>query len=156
MTNHWVKKYKKLKSDLEDKAGYVKTSETISEADKKNIKKSYLETSKRLEIWLDHLVSTIEHKDGQALQQLSEGNIDQELKAELLDIFAFYSNEFQLLFEEVTGQEAKMVVTHTRLMSEVDQEKSVHWNGSNDKIQREFLISNVKKPLQPAAWNSLF
>jgi|GEM_PF-3262735 len=156
MTNHWVKKFKKLKSDLEDKAGYVKTSENISEADKKIIKKSYLETSKRLEMWLDHLVTTIETKDGQALQQLSEGNIDQELKEELLEIFSYYSNDFQLHFEEITGQEAKMVVSHTRLMSECEAPNAQQLNNRNDNIQRDFLISNVKKPLQPAAWNSLF
>lgn len=155
LTNHWVKKYKKLKTDLEDKAGFVKTANNINETDKQLIKVSFLETSKKLDQWLDHLVYTIETKDGKALQQMSEGNIDPELKEELLDIFAFYSNEFQLKYEEVTGQQSKMVFSHSKLMSEGEVGPHV-WTGSNDKIQKDFLISNVKQPLQPASWNSLF
>lgn len=157
MTNHWVKKYKKLKADLEDKAGFVKTATNISEAEKQTVKESYLATSKKLDIWLDHLVTAIEKKDGAFMQQLSEGNMDQDLKEELLDIFAFYSSEFQLVYDEVTGMKSKMLFSHSKLMGEAENQSfEANWSGTPEKIQRDFLISNVKQPLQPAPWNSLF
>lgn len=157
LNNHWVKKYKKLKNDLEDKAGFVKTAENISSSEKENIKEAYQITSKMLDSWLDHLLTKIEKKDGPFLQELSQGQMDPELKEELLEIFAFYSSEFQVLYEEVTGQNTKMVLSHSKLMS--DNESSgdqFSWNATAENILKEYLISNVKQPLRPADWNALF
>lgn len=157
LNNHWVKKYKKLKNDLEDKAGFVKTAENISAAEKENIKEAYQTTSKMLDSWLDHLLATIEKKDGPFMQQLSEGNMDPELKEELLEIFAYYSSEFQVMYEEVTGQNTKMVISHSKLMSDnVPSGDQASWNATPEKILKEYLISNVKQPLRPAPWNALF
>ena len=153
MTNQWVKKYKKLKTDLEDKAGFVKTLENVSEADQQLIKASYQQTSKMLDHWLDHLVASIEKNNDVAMAKLAEGSMDEELKAELLEIFSFYSNDFTTKYEEVTGIETKTVVTHARLMEDGSMEPTVVPTG---KVERDFLISNVKKPLQPANWNALF
>ena len=154
LSNSWVKKYKKLKSDLEEKAAVVKNMENLSEADLKSIEKSYKKTSKMLEEWLDHLIIALETGNKETINQLSEGSIDPVLKEELLVIYTIYANEFSTRYEEITGLEGKTVLSHNRLMADGNSESS-DLNLVN-KFDRSFLIATVKDPLTPSDWKAIY
>jgi len=153
MANSWVKKYKKLKTDLEEKAYFVKNMENISESDLKAMEKSYKKTTKLLDKWLvDFATSLDEKKENVTL--LSEGSISYELKEELFDIFAMYSNEFSTQYEDITGLQAKSVITHEQLMK--DELTEPNSATSFEKIDKSFLMANVIPTLKPSAWNKLY
>jgi hypothetical protein len=153
MANSWVKKYKKLKTDLEEKAYFVKNMENISESDLKTMEQSYKKTSKLLDKWLvDFAASMDEKKENIVL--LSEGSINNDLKEELFEIFTIYSNDFTTKYEDITGLPSKSVLSHEQLRKDELTES----NGpvSFDKINKSFLMANVVPSLKPSAWNKIY
>ena len=153
LSNSWVKKYKKLKTDLEEKAYFIKNMENISETDLIAMEKSYKKTSKLLDKWLvDFATSLDEKKENVTL--LSEGSISYELKEELFDIFTMYSNDFTTRFEDITGLQSKFVITHEQLMQ--DDLTAPNTLTSFEKIDRSFLMANVVPTLKPSAWNKIY
>lgn len=153
LSNSWVKKYKKLKSDLEEKAYVAKSMENISESDLKSIEKSYKKTSKMLEAWVDHLVADLEKNNHQIIYKMSEGSISEDLKKELLDIFTFYANDFSTLYEEATGLKSRTIFTHSALLE--DGQQALDIEAGKLKVEKNFLLANVKKPLSPTDWKTL-
>lgn len=154
MTNHWVKKYKKLKSDLENKAVHVKDMDNISEAERANIEKSYGQTSQRLEQWLDNLINQVDNNNQVVLAHLAEGSMEPELKTQLLDIFSFYANDFASHYEEVTGEGVKAIMSNNKLLEDGQQNFNIKVPAG--KVEKDFLIAYVKKPLSPMAWSALY
>lgn len=154
MTNNWVKKYKKLKTDLENKAVHVKDMDNISKADRTNIEKSYEETSRRLELWLDNLITQIDLNNQVVLNHLASGGMEPELKSELLGIFTFYSNNFATQYEDITGEGVQAIMSNSKLMEDGEQNSNI--KVPVGKVEKEFLIANVKMPLSPTAWDALY
>lgn len=154
MTNHWVKKYKKLKSDLENKAVHVKDMDNISESERANIEKSYMHTSQRLEQWLDNLINEVDNNNQGVLAHLAEGTMEPQLKNELLDIFSFYANDFASHYEEVTGKGVKAIMPNHKLMEDGEQNPRI--KVPSGKVEKDVLIAYVKKPLSPTAWSALY
>jgi len=153
MTNQWVSKYKKLKTDLENKAIFIKNMENISERDLAKLKKSYTATSKMLDTWLDHLVVSI-HDKNETMEQIAQGDINSELKEELQKIFTFYADNFSTFYEETTGQKSNFVIDSPKTEDSESNEETA-WT-QEKPIEVDFLLSNVKKPLRPNNWNSIF
>jgi len=153
MANSWVKKYKKLKTDLEEKAYFIKNMENISESDLLVMEKSYKKTSKLLDKWLVDFAGSVDgNKENVTL--LSEGSISNDLKEELFAIYTMYSNEFSTRFEEITGMQSKSVITHEQLMK--DELSGPIENTSFEKIDRSFFMANIVPPLKPSAWNKIY
>jgi hypothetical protein len=154
MQNQWITKYKKLKTDLENKAAYVKNLEKISDRDLGAIKGSYVETSRMLDAWLDHFVNSIHQNKASSFENLSHGEISQELKDELQTIFTFYANDFSTMYEDITGEEPKVVTNLGE--SETENSDSDLRISQDANIEMELLIAKVKTPLTPMAWNSIY
>jgi hypothetical protein len=154
MANLWVKKYKKLKNDLEEKATYAKGLKNVKEADLEELESAYNQTSKKLETWLDDVVASIGTNQKEALVLISEGKISQELKNELLEIFTFYSNEFVTRYEDITGDRGRSLLTHSKLMED-GQPCGTMTEVEKEKVDKEFLLAFFKKPLTPSNWKSL-
>jgi len=153
MANSWVKKYKKLKTDLEDKAYFIKNMENISESDLKSMEKNYQITTKMLDTWLLDFANSVELKK-ENISYLSEGTINPELKQELLDIFTYYTDNFTTQYEDITGQKSKMIISHQQLMEEGEIISS---NSTNfEKVDRPFLMANLVEPLKSTAWNKIY
>jgi len=153
MTNKWVNKYKKLKMDLENKAIYVKNMEDLNDEELAKVKASYLTTSKMLDAWLDHLVESI-HSKNETLDQIAHGDINSDLKEELQRIFTFYADDFSTLYEQTTGQKSTIVIDSP---STDESENSSTASLLLDKpVEVDFLLANVKKPLSPNNWNSIY
>jgi hypothetical protein len=156
LANSWVKKYKKLKKDLEEKASFVKNMKNISESDLKIMETSYSKTSERLDAWLLHFAESIEN-DEKTITYLNEGSISPELKTELVGIFTYYANEYSTKFEDLTGIQTKTLITHQVLNGEEKSEDNSKIEmPTNGKIDKNYLLANVIKPLKPSAWNSIF
>lgn len=153
LTNQWVMKYKKLKTDLENKAAYVKNMDKISERDLTKMKKSYNATNVLLDDWIEHLAVSIQN--GSDLEQLAHGGISEDLKKELEIIFSFYANDFSTKFEELTGQEASFVIGAPGNDNEADPANGTGLQPTEKNIDREFLTAKVKKMLVPSDWNSI-
>ncbi len=146
-------KYKKLKTDLENKAAYVKNMEKISEKDLKEMKSSFNATNIMLDEWLGHFVSSL--SEGKNIEELSSGNIAPDLKSELEEIFTFYANDFSTRFEDLTGQESRFVIGSPVNADQSSKRLSAEINVSESGIDRELLTSKVKKILVPNDWNSI-
>lgn len=154
MANSWVKKYKKLKNDLEEKASYAKGLQNVKDSDLKDLKTAYDITSKRLEKWLDDVVVSIGTNQKEALVLIADGKIDQDLKEELLSIFSYYSSEFVTRYEDITGDQGKTLLPHSKLMEDGSPCGNVA-EVEKEKIDKNFLIAYFKKPLVPSDWKSL-
>ncbi len=154
LSNSWVKKYKKLKNDLEDKATYAKGLKNVKESDLKELERAYNKTSQKLEKWLDDVVYTIGNNPKESIELMSEGKINQQLKEELLAVFTYYSSEFLTCYEEITGDQGRNLFTHSRLMED-GQPSGTVTEADKQKIEKDELQSSFKKPLVPSEWNSL-
>ena len=151
MTSKWIGKYKKLKFDLENKAATLKEMEDLSEDDYARIRTSYASTGKKLEVWLQHLITTLEKADPASTEYFAKGELNPELENEFRKLGTFYANEFSTLYDEITG-------THTRPAISFDDSdepvkvmppSTIVW-----KFDREELTASIQ-PLIPADWNSL-
>jgi len=155
MTNQWVTKYKKLKTDLENKAAFIKNMENLSSKDLATIKKSYVETTFMLDSWLNHLVTSIQEDKTKNLEQLANGNITDDLKEELQEIFTFYANDFSTKYEDVTGIKNSAVIG-SPIMGQENTEISTEVYSSSSEVDMDMLLAKVKKPLSPSDWNSIY
>lgn len=152
LTNQWITKYKKLKSDLENKAAYVKNMESVSESDMKSLEKSYAETTLRLDAWLEHLVNLVAENNATCLENLSHGDLPEVLRDELQDVFTFYSNDFSTRYEEVTGLESGVAIDTPKKLA-----ADINWDFPGEgTVARDLLMARVKQPLSPSSWNSIY
>jgi hypothetical protein len=152
MTNQWVGKYKKLKTDLENKAIHVKNMPNVSEDDLKAIQQSYSQTSKMLDAWLDLFIASLSTNPNACLEQLSQGDIPQDLKVELQKIFTFYANDFSTRFEDITGSTANAIEGPRDIQPQAVEVRF----GSHPPIDKNTLLARFKTPLSPADWNTLY
>ena len=151
MTSKWIGKYKQLKKDIENKAATVKDMEQISDEDYDALRKSYSETSRRLEIWLHHLEATLEKGDASDISYLAGGMLNPALENELREIGTQYANEFSTLYEEVTGLKSRGIIN---LNNEDEGSRSVPPTNIVWKFQHEELVASLQ-PLRPLDWNSV-
>jgi len=154
MTNQWITKYKKLKTDLENKAAFIKNMENISEKDLVLIKNSYSETSFLLDTWVNHLVQSLEENKSGNLEQLANGDIAPDLKAELQKLFTFYANDFSTKYEDVTGQKSNFVVGAPTEQPVTGATNSTETPSTT--IDKDVLMARIKQPLTPSDWNSIY
>lgn len=155
MTNQWITKYKKLKTDLENKAAFIKNMENISEKDLVLIKKSYAETSYLLDAWVNHLVKSLEENKSGNLEQMANGDIAPDLKAELQELFTFYANDFSTKYEDITGQKSSFVVGAPTEQND-DETTSATETAQVTPIDKDILVARIKQPLSPSDWNSIY
>jgi hypothetical protein len=155
MTNQWITKYKKLKTDLENKAAFIKNMENISEKDLVLIKNSYSETSFLLDTWVNHLVQSLEENKSGNLEQLANGDIAPDLKAELQELFTFYANDFSTKYEDITGQKSNFVVGAPTDQAVTETTSSTE-NSPSTTIDKDVLMARIKQPLTPSDWNSIY
>jgi SPX domain protein involved in polyphosphate accumulation len=152
LTNQWITKYKKLKSDLENKAAQVKNMEGISESDMKALEKSYAETTLRLDAWLEHLVNLVAENNATCLADLSHGDMPEVLRSELQEVFTFYSNDFSTRYEEVTGLDSGVAIDTPK-----NQADDINWEFPGEgSVARDLLMARVKQPLSPSSWSSIY
>lgn len=152
LTNQWITKYKKLKSDLENKAAHVKNMKGVSESDLNSIEKSYAETTLRLDAWLEHLINLVAENNSTCLIDLSHGDMPEILKTELQEVFTFYSNDFSTRYEDVTGEESGVAIDTPKKQSE-----NINWSFTSEgSLDREFLMARLKEPLSPTSWSSIY
>lgn len=152
--NVWVKKYKALKQDIENKAVRVKDMEGLTESERIEMERSYLITTRMLEQWLDDLIEEVGENNAEVISHLANGSMEPGLKQELLDIFSYYANNFTDHYEQITGENVHAIMSNSRLMA--DGELNPHIRIPSGKVQKNVLIAHVKKPLSPTAWNALY
>jgi len=155
MTNQWITKYKKLKTDLENKAAFIKNNENVSEKDLILIRKSYTETSILLDAWVNHLVQSLEENKSGNLEQLANGDIAADLKEELQVLFTFYANDFSTKYEDITGQKSSFVVGAPTDQSGTESTASTE-TSQTTTIDKDVLMARIKQPLMPTDWNSIY
>ena len=151
MASKWIGKYKKLKNDLESKAATVKEMDDISDEDFALLRKSYTETSKLLEGWLNNLVNTLEKADPATVDYFAKGELSPELQTEFQTLGTFYANDFSTLYEEITGLKTRMVIS---LKDNGNPERDLPPSHIVWKFDREELTAGIQS-LIPADWNSI-
>ena len=154
MTNPWVAKYKKLKRDLENKVAYLKNMDGLPEDKLNAMKKSYTQTQMRLDLWINHLTETVAGGNSDSRERLAQGDLDDNLKEELRDIFSFYSNDFIFRFEETTGQNPAYVFD-----TESSEKNGNSLNAQElltEKTDKEALMSRIKNSLEPLSWAAIY
>jgi len=149
MTSKWIGKYKQLKKDIEHKAAIVKDMEQLSDEDYNTLRVSYSETSRRLEIWLQNLESTLEKGDAADVAYFSEGNLSPALDNELREIGTFYANEFSTHYEEITGIKSRSILNFNDDQAKFIPPANITW-----KFEHEELVTGLQ-PLRPLDWNSV-
>jgi len=147
--NEWIRKYKRLKSDLENKVAKVKDMEDLSERDIEDIHDSYNRTSLLLENWLLQVVSALESAEPAKMESFSKGIVNPELQTSFGELLTAYSNDFTTLYEEKTGYRDNLVIS---LENNEDYKKNmttITW-----KFEREEFMAKIQ-PLLPSDWNSI-
>jgi hypothetical protein len=151
MASKWIGKYKQLKKDIENKAATVKDMDQITDEDYDALRKSYSETSRRLEGWLLNLEATLEKGDASDVVFFSNGLLNPVLENELREICTFYSNEFSTLYEEVTGIKSRSIFS---LNDGNDGNRTIPPTNIVWKFEHDELVSGLQ-PLRPLDWNSV-
>lgn len=149
MGNEWIGRYKKLKTDLENKVARAKDLENLSEKDIADIRDSYVRTSLMLENWLLRVVESIEINNQYQLNYLSKGDLSPELQASFRDIVTAYANDFTSGYEEITGIRDNLVLNLPSSGADNKPMAMVDWN-----VQHEELLACIT-PLLPGDWNSI-
>lgn len=147
--NEWIRKYKRLKSDLENKVAKVKEMEDLSERDIEDIRDSYNRTSLLLENWLLQVVSVLETAEPAKMESFSKGSVNPELQASFGELLTAYSNDFTTLYEEKTGFSDNLVMSMESNGEVRESMTTITW-----KFEREELMVKIQ-PLLPSDWNSI-
>lgn len=150
MTNEWIGKYKKLKSDLERKVARAKDMENLSEKNISDLRDSYARTSMMLENWLIQVVNSVGDSEPSQLEYLAKGDMSPELQNSFREILTFYADDFTTQYEEITGLRENFVVSLNSSGSDKNPDATI----LNQKFEKDDLMAGIR-PLLPGDWNSI-
>jgi hypothetical protein len=154
LQDEWVSKYRKIKVDLENKAGNFKDMEGVSEKDFAVMKKSYMEVSARLNDWLKSFAKNCMLPETYQLMEQTGSPVNEMLKADLMDIISLYENTFNSRYEEITGlRQRNAIFSNAKLNKDANQHTAL--NVDYAKIEGDEVSKRIRKPLEVAHWKEL-
>jgi len=152
LQNNWVKKYRRIKTDMENKASNLKDSH--SEEEIARLKDDYNRTSTLMEKWIESL--TNELRNEVTLQNMLNSTtfIPENLKEELEVLYGFYEDNFNTTYEQLTGvNQNNLVVNFSINSKESAQQFSKYTSMGLNQLN---FKKDLTKHLEPNSWKLIY
>lgn len=148
LQDQWVLKYKKLKKELEQKAGNIKSMPGLTESQTQEFKEEYNKTSNLLQDWLSDFSKSLKERETYEGIKARGTIVNEGLQEVLTNIEKYYIDNFSFQYDFVTQ-------THDKnpLKYEITASNFQLMTSAPDKEQTNKLSKEIRKPLTPLRWN---
>jgi|GEM_PF-1520723 len=152
LQNDWVKKYRRIKLDMENKAGNLKDAKNEEEIAR--LKDDYIRTRSLMEKWVENLAEELRKESTLSNMLASPAFIPENLKEELESLYAFYEDNFNTTYEQISGVNQKNLVvnlTSNPVNSDVKNPKYTSMAFGQFDLKKD-----LEKILEPNSWKSIY
>lgn len=152
LQNDWVKKFRRIKTDMESKAGNLKDAK--NEEELARLKDDYMRTRSMMEKWVESLSEELRKENTLSNMLQTPNYLPENLKEELETLYAFYEDNFNTTYEQIVGVNQKNPVVNFAISSSDDQKMFSSYSSSNFDSMN--LKKDLAKVLEPNTWKAIY
>ncbi len=152
LQNDWVKKYRRIKIDMENKAGNIKDAR--SEEEIARLKDDYVRTRSLMEKWVEGLTEELRKDNTLSNMLASPAYLPENLKEELENLYAYYEDNFNTTYEQIIGINQRNLVVNFSVNTSDTSEQFTKYTAMN--LNQFDLKKDLAKMLEPNSWKSIY